>query len=61
MNRQDKQAYILSLTINGNITDYKTALAKMGKMAMLDFIEYAQANGQPRHITINDFRRALEK
>lgn len=57
----NKFEWILSNDINGNLTDYATAVKKLTKLEMLRYIEYCQSMGMPRHNTISRMANALNK
>ena len=51
---------ILNTYINGNISDYRERVLKLNKLHTLEFIEYCQGMGTPRHTIINSVRIAIE-
>ena len=60
MTKENKFEFILSNSINGNLTDFRKAVKKLNKLSLLEFIEYSQGQGVERHLIINKIRLALE-
>jgi len=50
---------ILSNNLNGNWTDYKSAIRKLSKKELLDFIEFCKEQGMKYYQIIKGLRIAL--